>query len=85
LFLAKLVEVFVFNFEAIGQVLLDIPRPQYLLTIWSFDLEKFVQGQKNSEQGETCESAILNICEKKCNLIHPAIARGLYVFETIKN
>jgi hypothetical protein len=46
LFLATLVKVSIFNFEAIGQALLEILRPQHLVTIWSFDLEKFVQGKK---------------------------------------
>jgi hypothetical protein len=33
LFLATLVEVLIFNFEAIGQALLEIPRPQHLVAI----------------------------------------------------
>jgi hypothetical protein len=47
-----LVEVLIFNFETIGQALLEIQRPQHLLTIWTFDLEKFVQGQKKLGTGE---------------------------------
>jgi hypothetical protein len=48
----------------------------------------------SSRDRDTCKLAILNVwmklshCEnvwKKCKLIHPAIARSLYVYETIQN